>query len=103
MNDSLDRWRSLKEPPKMIQFFLALFATLLSGFTIKTLWGWYIIPLGVSAITLVHAIGIDTLVSFIFTVSAPTSDQKPYWYKYIHTISNILATLLVGWVFQFFM
>ena len=102
-NEALDIWKSLNAPPAWVQFFLSLFTTIIAGFTIKILWGWYIVPLGVSAISVVHAIGIDLLITFIVTTSAPTLSVGLYWYRFTHAILLTMSTLLVGWSFHFFM
>ena len=102
-NEALDLWKSLKAPPSWVQFILALFTTFIAGFTIKVLWGWYIVPLGVSAITLVHAIGSDALITFVVTTTAPQPSTGLYWYRFTHAVLITISTLLIGWAFHFFM
>lgn len=38
---------------------------LLRGFVIKSLWAWYVVPLGLAAIGTIHAIGLAITVSLL--------------------------------------
>ncbi len=67
----------LKAPPIGVQLALALVLAILSGFTIMVMWGWYIVPLGLPAINMIHAIGLDLFTTFIVTTKK--SDSVPFW------------------------
>jgi hypothetical protein len=47
--------------------FLLLFtiASVLEGFVLSSLWEWFVVPLGVRHISIVHAIGICVLLDFL--------------------------------------
>jgi hypothetical protein len=50
-------------------------AAVISGTVLMVLWGWFIVPLGVPAIRVVHGIGIAITVSFLtHQVSAERKD-----------------------------
>lgn len=38
---------------------------LLNCYVIATLWGWFLVPLGLPAVTMAHAFGIDALLSYL--------------------------------------
>ena len=42
-----------------------LWNILVSGFTLSTLWGWFVVPLGLPEISFFHAVGIDLVASFL--------------------------------------
>lgn len=42
-----------------VMIVLALFG----AFTISTLWGWFVVPLGVKSVTMAHAYGLSTMVT----------------------------------------
>lgn len=45
--------------------FLFIIACVLEGFVLSNLWDWFIVPLGVRPISILHAIGICVLLDFI--------------------------------------
>lgn len=48
-------------------FLISLpFLAIYSGFVLSYLWLWFIVPLGVPAIAIGHAIGIMTIKNFVF-------------------------------------
>lgn len=91
----------LKSPPIGVQLILALGLAILSGFTIMIMWGWYIVPLGLPAINIIHALGLDMLVTFIVTTKK--SDNVPFWDRWIWATTFALLTLLFGWLLHFIM
>lgn len=56
-----------------IGFLLSLVAVVLNGFIVASVWGWFIAPLGLMAITPLHAIGI---VVFLALVKENSSDVR---------------------------
>jgi hypothetical protein len=48
---------------------------LMTGFVISRLWEWFMVPLGVSAITLPHAYGLTILVGLL-SMRGMSSDMK---------------------------
>lgn len=80
-------------------FLLAIF----SGFTISTLWGWFVVPLGVKAISYANAYGLAILVSVFMGMRGLADDNdsmKNILFKGIFI--NIFA-LLFGYIAVQFM
>src|SRR3990167_1245543 len=75
---------------------LALFG----AFTISTLWGWFIVPLGVKSIGLAHAYGIGVLVT-IFQGARGLSNTNTTNTLVTGIILNIIALLFGGIAVQF--
>lgn len=78
---------------------------ILSGFAIKLAWMWFIVPLGVPAIGVVHAIGIRMLITYI--VSSSNSNLNEYKEKNINElVSEMVAKpivfLIFTWVIHLF-
>ena len=74
---------------------------ILRGLVLKILWGWFLVPLGVMAITIPHALGFATIVTYL-TYTIPT--EHVTW-DVVMTI-NIgvsLFILLFGYIFHLFM
>jgi hypothetical protein len=51
-------------------------ATLLRGYVLSWLWLWFIVPLGLREISVVHAIGISILIAML-TRGLPKTTPKP--------------------------
>lgn len=45
---------------------------LYTAFTMQTMWGWFLVPLGLPRLSLAHAYGIDLLVSWVVSVDMDT-------------------------------
>ena len=85
---------------------LAIGSAVLDGWAISKLWAWFLVPLGVPAITIVHAIGISTLFAF-FKARTPPSDKDADWKSLVGTIIGTflapLLAVLIGWTAVQFM
>ena len=94
----------MKNPAGAIATLLSLIllplAFLWDGFALKTLWGWYAVPLGAPALTLVGAIGLGILVSSFYMASfmvtrlrmAKESEPTDETDKAVRNFSFFLAT-----------
>lgn len=67
------------------------------------LWGWYVVPLGLPAINLLHAMGIDLLVSFMVTTQINIPTKTGFWERFTYSFLLAVMTLLFGWIFHFAM
>lgn len=94
---------------KVITYFvLSILSIMLTAFTLSTLWGWFIVPLGVNAIGAAHAFGLSTIVMFFklrgrkkFLNSVLVEkDEKREWCE--HFALPFIA-LLIGWITTLFM
>ena len=81
----------------LVWLALAAFSSILSGFVLKQLWGWFIVPLGAAQIGIAHALGLSLLVSAL-TLSIPrrkpsakTMIGKMYESLIFHTVGALLA------------
>jgi hypothetical protein len=73
--------------------------TLLRGLVLVSLWGWFVVPLGVPGIGIAHAIGISILASlFLFGLATDkSSEEQEGWVKVIHAFVKALAGSLFAW------
>jgi len=91
------------------KFFLALtiggLRTLADAWGFMMLWGWFVVPLGLPAITFWHAVGLDLFVGMVAAFMAPRrpDDQRDYaedmaW----SAVKIIIAPFAVGvaWIVQ---
>jgi len=65
--------------------------TLLGGWATKLMWGWFVVPLGVPAVSVFHAAGIHLMLrTVLITVSPTTSKNHPLYDAFVSA-----GTLLV--------
>lgn len=74
---------------------------LLRGWVLSLLWGWFIVPLGVPAVGVVHAIGIAFVVG-MFTSAAKVDSDHPWRNIAIGFLAPLL-TLAFGAIVHGFM
>jgi hypothetical protein len=77
-------------------------STLYSGFIMLKLWGWFVVPLGVGAITLPWAIGLCIMISAAKGWPSCVDDETPGWEIIKPFFSNTLF-LVLGYIVQGFM
>lgn len=100
--DTLEFYDNLSAPPIFVQLILHLALMLLSGFTIATTWGWFVVPLGLPAISIPHAIGLDFLITYMVTTVVPTK-TAPFWYRWLFSLIFALSVLFCGYILHLFM
>ena len=77
---------------------------LVFGFTLSVLWGWFMVPLGVRAITLAHAYGLLTLATVLRPSSLSKEQRdKPVGERFAEIVSLCLVALLFGYIASRFM
>jgi hypothetical protein len=89
---------------------LSLLNIVLSGFVTSLLWLWFFVPLGVSPITIVQAIGI-TFTIRIMAQGIETPDES--WFmqqnidpkngKPVSRLIIYITILTIGWLIQLFL
>ncbi|WP_413460726.1 hypothetical protein [Herbaspirillum huttiense] len=91
-------------------FYLAVMAaaTLWNGYVASTLWGWFIVPLGVSAITYWHAVGLSAVVGVFFggSFSLRSDGESPVEAAFEDILKAALVPLFclgIGWVAKQYM
>jgi hypothetical protein len=78
-------------------------ATIVDGWALSTLWGWFIVPLGVPAIGIAHAFGISCTVSlFRSRFSTRKKEQEreidEWFWEWLGTwIFKVAIVLALGW------
>lgn len=81
-------------------------ASIINGFVIKTLWGWFIVPFfGVGQLSIPLAIGFGLIMSYItyHWKSSPKEKDESLWTGPVGALLyRPMVTLLIGWVAQRF-
>ena len=78
--------------------FAAVPAMLLRGLVVSRLWMWFIVPLGVPAISIKNAMGFSILVSMLFYNSDSESKKKKWYELLISAFASPLFSLLFGYL-----
>lgn len=73
---------------------------LLNGWVISWLWLWFLVPLGIPAIGVVHAMGISGIIGLLTKQYVPKSDTGE---SFSFSIVFPLVCLLTGYVIHLFM
>lgn len=84
-------------------------STVLSGYVLAILWGWFVVPLGLAQIGIAHAIGICATVRLIIG-GVPQRPQDPKQEAIERLATSCLLMLgfpllswLIGWIAHSFM
>lgn len=92
----------------LLYIALSLLSILLTGFTISVLWGWFVVPLGVTPIGMANAFGLSVMIMF-FKIRGRKDFVKDVliektevrkWTE--HLVTPIIA-LTIGWLTTLFM
>lgn len=83
-------------------FLLAAFS---NSVALMCLWSWYVVPLGVKSIGIIHALGLGLLVSLAKgTKMTPQKEREYNWSVSITMVFMVPAfALFFGWIVHFFM
>lgn len=88
---------------KIIVILLAAIPGIIwSGFVIKILWIWFMVPLGIIEISLAHAIGIDIIITFLVSPSFDI-ENKTTTELISKMISKPATMLFMGFIAKGFM
>jgi hypothetical protein len=82
-----------------LPFMLAI-GTILNGWALKTLWGWFLVPLGAPALTLLGAIGVAIVVSFLVGHPSQSDPKKEELGAIMLKLAMLVAgrpLIAVGW------
>lgn len=94
-----------KKPNILILLAAIVLSCFFSGWILKTMWTWFIVPLGVMPIGLAHAIGLDSLFT-IYRYQSKKRDnesQKSIFVSLVGIVLVNLVLLLVGLIAHSFM
>lgn len=85
--------------------FLAMSAlTVWEGFVLKVLWAWFLLPLGLPAIGMAHAVGISALVGLLAHQAPPDLNDDDRLHKVFQwAVCGPIAALALGWIAKQFM
>lgn len=84
--------------------FLGSFSIVLEAVAVKFLWTWFIVPLGVVEISLIHALGISILFSLLtkeISTKKKTTDENLE--MVIAILTRLGLALIIGWSASNFM
>jgi len=90
-------------------FFIILFFSFLGGLIFSLLWGWFIVPLGIPAITVIHAMGLNLLIGFFANsyknmAKLDFKDSKNKATIALFTLFlNMLIPVIIGFIIHKFM
>lgn len=73
----------------------------LNGAVLKTMWGWFLVPLGLPPINVAMAVGIGTIVTLLVYTPTPLNkdeDKDNTVYLFIVSLVKLCILLLVGWI-----
>ena len=85
----------------MLTVVISITAFLLDGFVIKYLWEWFIVPLGVKPVTLIHAVGVSLLAATLTYQFYPVKRDE-LWDRLLFVYSTPIVALIFGWLIKFF-
>lgn len=74
------------------------------GLVVAALWGWYVEPFGLPALTVVQAVGLGILAS-LFNPHSPSKEDEErgaLWFVAYQMLFAALA-LALGWAWSFFL
>jgi hypothetical protein len=80
-------------------------ASIANGMALVYLWGWFISPLGLPGLSLSHAIGISTLISFVTYqyTKEPKEVKQQVAVEFLTILFRPLFAFFFGWMVQHFM
>lgn len=87
---------------------LVVISLVTSTFTLGYLWQWFVVPLGVSAISMAQAFGLTLIVTFFQVRQAPHIKpdliiKRTYTQRLGFNIGMAMMALTIGYVTQLFM
>ena len=87
---------------------LLIVESVLRGWVLTYLWGWFLVPLGLPPIGIAHAIGVALLVGMITHQSqpdceSPSREVSEHIGRVVGHLIGPFVALLVGYIAQSFM
>lgn len=91
--------------PVLILFIIVIalmtLSLLVNGWAFSILWGWFLVPLGLSELSIPTAIGMALIVQLL-TYRASSEQHNSTKEAFIRSFSAPLLALGIGWVVQAF-
>ena len=101
MSQSTDKERSIVEA--IIVLVLMVPSMLWGGYVGHILWGWFLVPLGVSAVGVFHFMGIQSTIGFILIslyINTNGQSESKGLSLMLHYDLAVLFTLILGAIFH---
>ncbi|MDE1970580.1 MAG: hypothetical protein KGI50_03320 [Patescibacteria group bacterium] len=76
---------------KMLFLLMILWQFVTAGVAVKLLWGWFITPFGLPALSVAHGVGIAILASFCTIQYIPRTDEEQRKAFLFETLLPLLA------------
>lgn len=86
-------------------FIIAIFNFFLKAFVIMNLWNWFLVPLGVTSISFVLALGFSLFINIFtynITLLLPKVEPSVITQVLLQSTSFLLLTYLLGYVISIF-
>ena len=93
----------LPNPPFLVQLIIAFALIPLTGLVIKLLWGWFVVPFGITPITIWHGAGIGILMTYLARSQNDLLESYGFWYVTFIAVTKDLTCLLLGFLIHLFM
>lgn len=107
VGDSLgveDKYEAMKAVATLLAVPVFLLLNILAaGWAFSTLWGWFVVPLGVMEIGIPTAAGIDLLIGFSTYKSTYAENDREWWHNATITLIAAPITVALGWIIHLFM
>lgn len=85
----------------VINIAIVFLSIALRGVVLSYLWLWFLVPLGLPVIGIMHALGISLIVTFLVTSTGNKHEQYPKKTKAIMGILFPLIVFVFGYVYHF--
>lgn len=65
----------------------------------RSLWLWFVVPLGVPELTVQQFVGLWIVKTLVFASGSSVKDEycDPFWKRYMHGFTSPLVWLAIGW------
>lgn len=84
-------------------FVVSILSAIFSGFTLFVLWGWFIVPLGVKAVSIPLALGISLTVRQMTIDLHATREKVDTTTAMLTHIAANASFLGIGWIYHCFL
>lgn len=93
---------------KLFNVFLVVLNILLTAFALSTLWGWFVVPIGVNAISMAQAFGLSLIVVYFQVRNKPILKPEMivkigYRRRLLINLGMSTMSLAIGYVTTLFM
>ena len=82
--------------------FTLIISVIADGYALSILWGWFLVPLGLQAISITTAIGISMIFTFLTHHSSKNDDSKDFRELMVKMVGACLLkpmmAILFGWL-----